>query len=63
MTASDCPRCDTKQIEKVADSPIKGKWEAYRCKECNYVWRSTEDLTAIDKRIEYLRKTAVHFWD
>ena len=63
MAASACPRCDTQQIEKVADSPIKGKWEVYRCKECRYVWRSTEDLASIDKRIEYLRKTAVHFWD
>lgn len=63
MAALFCPRCDTHEIEKVADSPIKGRWEAYRCKECQYVWRSTEDLTGIDKRVEYLRKTAVHFWD
>ena len=63
MKVLACPRCDTSQIEKVADSPIKGRWEVYRCRECNYVWRSTEDLTGIDKRIEYLRKTAVHFWD
>jgi uncharacterized Zn finger protein len=63
MGASACPRCGSGQTEKVADSPVKGEWEVYRCRECNYVWRSTEDLTGIDKRIEYLRKTAVHFWD
>ncbi len=63
MDASACPRCDSGQVEKAADSPIKGKWEIYRCKECNYVWRSTEDLRGIDTRIEYLRKTAAHFWD
>ena len=63
MAGSACPRCDSSEIEKTADSPIKGKWEIYRCKGCHYVWRSTEDLTGIDKRVEYLRKTAVHFWD
>jgi hypothetical protein len=63
MAAPACPRCDTHKTERVADSPVKGKWEVYRCTECNYVWRSTEDLMGIDKRIDYLRKTAVHFWD
>jgi transposase-like protein len=63
MAALACPRCNSSQTEKASDSPIKRKWEVYRCKECHYVWRSTEDLTGIDKRIEYLRKTAVRFWD
>ena len=63
MAVPACPRCDSSQTVKASDSPIKGKWEVYRCKECSYIWRSTEDLTGIDKRIDYLRKTAVHFWD
>ncbi len=45
--APACPRCAAPQTEKVADSPVKGKWEVYRCTKCNYVWRSTEDLKDI----------------
>jgi transposase-like protein len=63
MKPSACPRCNSTAVEKAADSPVKGKWEIYRCEECNFVWRSTEDLTGIDKRIEYLRKTAARIWD
>ena len=47
---------------KIADSPVKGKWEAYRCEECNYVWRSTEDVTDIVKKVEYWRETVVRCW-
>ncbi len=61
--AAACPRCDSTQVRKLADSPIKGKWEVYGCDECNYVWRSTEDLSGIDKRVPYLRQKAVHVWD
>lgn len=64
MTAAPaCPRCDSIKTRKVADSPIKGKWKLYGCNECHYVWRSTEDLTGIDKRIDYLRQKAVHVWE
>ena len=52
-----CPRCDSPQTSKVADSPVKGKFEVYRCEACNYVWRSTEDLTGIAKHIEHWRST------
>lgn len=45
----DCPRCDAGQTLKIADSPIKGKWEVYRCPKCNYLWRSTEKLEGIAK--------------
>ncbi len=62
MKALICPRCDSNQTEKIADSPVQGKWEAYRCKACNYVWRSTEDLTGIDKRVDYWRETAIRYW-
>ena len=62
MKALICPRCDSNQTEKLADSPVKGKWEVYGCKACNYVWRSTEDLKGIDKRVDYWRETAVRYW-
>ncbi|MBI4186686.1 MAG: hypothetical protein HY530_04155 [Chloroflexi bacterium] len=61
-TGSACPRCDSAQVVKVADSPVKGKWEVYRCQGCYYVWRSTEDLSNIDKRIAYWRETAGREW-
>ena len=48
-TLLPCPRCDADQTLKVADSPVKGKWEVYRCPECNYVWRSTESFEDIVK--------------
>ncbi|MBI2832507.1 MAG: hypothetical protein HYX79_09655 [Chloroflexi bacterium] len=63
MALPACPRCDSKKTRKLADSPVKGKWEIYGCDECNYVWRSTEDLGGIDKRVEYLKQKAVRVWD
>ena len=62
MPAPACPRCDSTQTLKIADSPVKGRWEAYRCQECNYVWRSTEDLSKIAKRVPYWRATVTRFW-
>lgn len=56
MQALTCPRCDSSEVLKVADSPVKGKFEIYRCTACNYVWRSTEDLSEITKMIEYWRE-------
>ncbi len=56
MKALTCPRCDSGQVLKIADSPIKGKFEIYRCEACNYVWRSTEDLSDITKMIGYWRE-------
>ena len=62
MKALACPRCDSTDTQKIADSPVKGRWEAYRCKACNYVWRSTEDLSNIAKKVKYWRETVVRFW-
>ena len=56
MKAFICPRCDSSQVIKVADSPVKDKFEVYRCEACNYVWRSTEDLSDIAKWIDQWRK-------
>lgn len=44
-----CPRCDGDEGRKIADSPVKGKWEVYRCPKCNYLWRSSENLKGIVK--------------
>ncbi|MFC1872279.1 non-oxidative hydroxyarylic acid decarboxylases subunit D [Chloroflexota bacterium] len=55
MKASICPRCDSERTLKVADSLVKGVFELYRCEDCNYVWRSTEDLTGISRMIDHWR--------
>ena len=62
MKPAACPRCDSSQVVKIADSPVKGKWDVYRCKECNYVWRSTEDLTNIAKKVNYWRDNVLSYW-
>ena len=62
MQPSACPRCDSSQVVKIADSPVKSKWEVYRCNGCCYVWRSTEDVTNISKKMEYWRENAVRYW-
>ncbi len=56
MKALICPRCDSSEALKIGDSPVKDKFEIYRCPSCNYVWRSTEDLSDIAKWIDYWRK-------
>jgi len=48
-TPASCPRCDDTRTEQVAVSPVPGVWEVFRCQHCNYVWRSTEELTGIAK--------------
>ena len=58
MKAPACPRCDSNETGKIAESPVKGKFEVYRCESCNYVWRSNEDLKGIDKRVPYWREHA-----
>jgi vanillate/4-hydroxybenzoate decarboxylase subunit D len=44
-----CPRCSSESTSKVCDSPVAGTWEVFGCKECNFLWRSTEDLTGVLK--------------
>ena len=38
----NCPRCDHAAVDTVATSPVPGVWEAYGCRRCFYMWRSTE---------------------
>lgn len=59
MKLPACPRCEADKTLKIADSPVSGKFEIYRCPECNYVWRSIEDLSEISKNmIDTWRKHA-----
>ena len=37
-----CPRCDKDEADKVFEAPKDHAWELYRCKWCNFIWRSTE---------------------
>ncbi|MFC2018771.1 non-oxidative hydroxyarylic acid decarboxylases subunit D [Chloroflexota bacterium] len=62
MKNLSCARCESANIEKISDSPVKGKWEAFRCADCNFVWRSYEDLSGIPKNMDYLRKSATVFF-
>ncbi len=63
MNVRACPRCDSKTTRQIADSPVKGAWQVFRCDDCNYVWRSSEEFSGIDRRIDYLRKTIARFWE
>jgi hypothetical protein len=38
-----CPRCESKTVKLLAESPVKGAWETYICGTCFFSWRSTED--------------------
>lgn len=59
MKLPACPRCDAVKTLKIAESPVPDKFEIYRCPECNYVWRSIEDLSEISKNmIDTWRKHA-----
>ncbi len=58
MSVIPCPRCYSSATIKAGESPVKGKFEVYRCKKCNYVWRSTEDLSGIAKGVDTLLRQA-----
>jgi hypothetical protein len=37
-----CPRCDKDEGIKFFEAPQGKSWELYRCRYCDFVWRSTE---------------------
>jgi hypothetical protein len=37
-----CPRCDKDEGIKFFEAPKDRSWELYRCRYCDFVWRSTE---------------------
>ncbi|MFG1711289.1 non-oxidative hydroxyarylic acid decarboxylases subunit D [Nonomuraea sp. M3C6] len=39
-----CPRCDHDGIIVAATSPVPEVWEVFQCRQCAYMWRSTEPL-------------------
>lgn len=52
-----CPRCDSKDISILANSPIGDEWKMYICGDCNFSWRSSEteeitDASKYDKRFK-----------
>jgi len=55
----ECPRCGESHIQKLADSPVAGIFTIWGCRECNYVWRSTEDLSGLKKLTKEAREKAV----
>lgn len=38
-----CPRCESSQATKIFKAPEGACWEIYRCPQCYFVWRSTEE--------------------
>jgi vanillate/4-hydroxybenzoate decarboxylase subunit D len=45
----NCVRCLIGEAEVVAHAPDgSGAWEIYRCRRCNYGWRSSEPQTITD---------------
>ena len=59
MAALTCPRCDSTEVGKIAESPVKGKFEVYRCTACRFVWRSNEDLSDLDRNVDFWRDNIV----
>lgn len=55
----ECPRCGESNLHKLADSPVAGVFTIWGCRECNYVWRSTEDLSGLKKLTKEARERAV----
>lgn len=37
-----CPRCDKDKAVKFFEAPKDKSWKLYRCRYCDFVWRSTE---------------------
>jgi hypothetical protein len=37
-----CPRCDKDKGIKCFEAPKDRSWELYRCRYCDFIWRSTE---------------------
>jgi len=46
-----CPRCDDDQACKIFDAPDDASWEIYRCPNCNFTWRSTEEEEITNPKI------------
>ncbi|WP_067677346.1 non-oxidative hydroxyarylic acid decarboxylases subunit D [Nocardia miyunensis] len=50
MTAQNiCPRCAFEDIEHVFSSPVPGLWNVLQCKQCLYMWRTSEPARRTDR--------------
>lgn len=43
-----CPRCGTRDVRVLTESPVPGAWTMYSCRTCFYSWRSTEPPEVTD---------------
>jgi hypothetical protein len=60
--SAPCPRCDDRNTQKAADSPVPSAWTVTRCTRCNYVWRSTETLSGIHRYDQSLVDRVTPWW-
>ncbi|WP_433286390.1 non-oxidative hydroxyarylic acid decarboxylases subunit D [Pseudonocardia sp. CA-142604] len=37
-----CPRCACSAVEQQYTSPVPGVWDVLQCRQCLYMWRTTE---------------------
>ncbi|MCB5907441.1 non-oxidative hydroxyarylic acid decarboxylases subunit D [Streptomyces pinistramenti] len=37
-----CPRCAHPAVENVFTSPVPGAWDVLQCRQCLYMWRTSE---------------------
>lgn len=40
--AASCPRCEYTTVETVFTSPVPGVWDVLQCRQCLYMWRTSE---------------------
>ncbi|MDN3352195.1 non-oxidative hydroxyarylic acid decarboxylases subunit D [Actinomadura sp. DC4] len=37
-----CPRCAYRIVEEIFSSPIPDVWDVLQCRQCHYMWRTSE---------------------
>ena len=54
-----CPRCAYRTVEKVFSSPVPDVWDVLQCRQCLYMWRTSEPTrrTRRDAHPEAFRMT------
>ena len=65
-----CPRCENEKAAFFMKSPVGDSWELYKCRNCGFMWRTSEEEDLRDPKtynpafkilspIEEYRKTLV----
>ncbi|MEU2616790.1 non-oxidative hydroxyarylic acid decarboxylases subunit D [Streptomyces sp. NPDC007157] len=39
---AECPRCGHDKLDLIHTSPVAGVWEICHCRQCLYMWRTSE---------------------